>query len=85
MKAIPHHSHEVVQTAHHAKNFRDISQKCSAIHQECPALFGASHKNFFGALHHLELCGVALDVILYILLFLQEKKQEQDYTQFAAK
>ena len=59
-QAIPHNSHRTVQAAYHAKIFRDILQKCSPSHQGLAALFASSHKKFSGALHHLELCGIAL-------------------------
>ena len=59
-KAPPHNSRLGAQAACRAKIFRDIFQKCSPIRQGLPALFGSSHKKFFGTLHHLELCGVAL-------------------------
>ena len=59
-KAPPHNSRLGAQAACRAKIFRDIFQKCSPIRQGLPALFGSSHKKFFGTLHHLGLCGVAL-------------------------
>ena len=60
-KAPPHNSRLGAQAACRAKIFRDIFQKCSPIRQGLPALFGSSHKKFFGTLHHLELCGVAIE------------------------
>ena len=60
LKAPPHNSRLGAQAACRAKIFRDIFQKCSPIRQGLPALFGSSHKKFFGTLHHLGLCGVAL-------------------------
>ena len=44
------------QAAYRAKIFRGIFQKCSAIHQGLPVLFGSSRKKFSGALHHLKEC-----------------------------
>ena len=61
--APPHNSRLGAQAACRAKIFRDIFQKCSPIRQGLPALFGSSHKKFFGTLHHLGLCGVALELI----------------------
>ena len=72
IKAPPHNSRLGAQAACRAKIFRDIFQKCSPIRQGLPALFGSSHKKFFGTLHHLGLCGVALklETNLYFQLFL---------------
>ena len=64
-KAPPHNSRLGAQAACRAKIFRDIFQKCSPIRQGLPALFGSSHKKFFGTLHHLGLCGVALTLRMH--------------------
>ncbi|MDM8201507.1 hypothetical protein [Allofournierella massiliensis] len=58
--AMPHNSHRTAQAAYRAKIFRDIFQKCSPSHQGLAALFASSNKKFSGALHHPELCGIAL-------------------------
>src|SRR5699024_8279427 len=59
-EATQHNSRRTAQAAYRAKIFRGIFQKCSSIHKGLPALFGSFRKKFSGALHHLELCGVAL-------------------------